>query len=172
MLEHCRIQPERVTGFKRCRCTVDNIGKLASSLEVARSTGRTAHVTFVDNHRGFDAFPSNASLRHLSHIGICGRLITHLKAFLSARTLQVKVGTMLSLSRSVTVGVVPQRSILSSLFLNVALAALPQYLHGYKLPTIRLAIYADDIRIWCVCWARSATIVRAFPQGSVDRAQH
>lgn len=64
----------------------------------------------------------------------------------------------------------PQRSALSSFIFNAAIVALPQYLPRYKLPTLRLAMYAGDVVIWCVGSAERTTTLRFRFQTGINRA--
>lgn len=79
-------------------------------------------------------------------MGITGHLLRFIQAFLSDRSMQVKLGTVLSRSRKITRGV-PQGSVLSPMLFNVAMAGLPNALETVS-KAVQISIYADDICIW------------------------
>lgn len=81
----------------------------------------------------------------------------------------MRIDTELSSARHVTQGD-PQRSVLSPwLLFNVALTALRECLPGFKPPTIRVAMRADDIVLWCIGSARSGGKVQARLKRGIDR---
>lgn len=70
-------------------CTFDFIGDFVSSYDEARHNGRTAHVAFF-TYTG-PALPYNALLRRLFDVSVCIQTLAQLQAFLSGRTLHVKI---------------------------------------------------------------------------------
>lgn len=50
------------------------------------------------------------------------------------------------------------------------MAGLPDCLPGFHFPTVRIAIYADDIVLWSIGSSRRTVAVRSRWQMSLDRA--
>lgn len=148
LLDCLDVLPAEMSGFRRQRCTADAIMDLSSSLEEARAHNHTAHIAFVDIYHAFDALPHATVLNSLRRSGVLGRPLQYIQNFLSNRRLHVKLHGFTSSARLVTQGV-PQGSVLSPLLFNVALAELPQYLPQPGLLELHVAIYADDIVLWC-----------------------
>ncbi|XP_077486833.1 uncharacterized protein LOC144098204 [Amblyomma americanum] len=79
---------------------------------------------------------------------ISNNLLQYVRGFLADRRGCVRLGNATSSPRRICRGV-PQGSVLSPLLFNAVLALLPNFLpKDLRLP-IHVAIYADDIAIWC-----------------------
>lgn len=63
---------------------------------------------------------------------------------------------------------VPQGSVLSRLLFNVVMAVLPIALPKEKHIPVNVAIYADDIVLWCVGQSSRATTIRASLQDALS----
>lgn len=150
---------ENTCGFRKNRCTADAIAEIATLLEEGKALSRTTGVVLLDISKAFDAVKHSAIIKALKQLGVWGRPLKYVRAYLSGRTAQVRSSGLLSTSRTIGQGV-PQGGVLSPLLFNVALAALPQAIgigtKGVIQPGI--AIYADDIAIWVTGrgWNREA----------------
>jgi len=76
-------------------------------------------------------------------MGITGRIYSWIENFLSARTIQVRVGASLSQTKSVDMGT-PQGSVLSPLLFLLMVAEFPED----KRSLIETSLLADDSAIW------------------------
>lgn len=168
-LERTRALPTELSGFRQGRSASDSIGDLASSLEEAKTEGKVAHIVFLDIHRAFDALPHSVILERLELIGVRGRSLQFVRAFLSGRTFQIRMGGHTSTTRTVTQGV-PQGSVLSPLLFNIVMAGLPPILPQFEAIPVNCAIYADDVALWCTGPTEISTTVQAKLQQALNVA--
>lgn len=168
LLDRMKAFPPELAGFRAKRCTGDAIGDIASTLEEAKATGKMVHCVFLDISRAFDTLPHFTIIHRLKQLGIGGRILSFIKAFLSGRTIRVKVPEAVSSPRPTDRGV-PQGSVLSPMLFNIAMATLPGCLPtGHSNLRTRMAIYADDVAIWCVGPSKNAIAIRNRLQVAVD----
>lgn len=127
LLNQTNAFPPEMAGFRAKRCTADVIGDLASTLEEAKATKKMVHCVFLDISRAFDSLPHLTIIQRLQQLGIGGRILSFIRAFLVGRSIRVKVPGAVSTPRLVDRGV-PQGSVLSPVLFNIAMAALPDCL--------------------------------------------
>ncbi|KAG0425864.1 hypothetical protein HPB47_026989 [Ixodes persulcatus] len=141
--------PECYAGFRRGRCTADAIADLVTALEDGKARHRTTGVVLLDISKVFDAVEHNSIVTELKRLGIGGRMLAFIRAFLEGREAQVSAAGVCSTVRRMTRGV-PKGSVLSPLLFSVALAALPQAARiGERTNRpVHMAVYAEDIAIW------------------------
>ncbi|KAG0433622.1 hypothetical protein HPB47_019743 [Ixodes persulcatus] len=148
-LEAAGALPDCFSGFRHHRSTADAIGDITSSLEEAKAQGWSAMAVFLDVRKAFDALPHRSIISALRRFGVCGRPLNCICAFLSERTMCVRVGGALSKPRRVVCGV-PQGSVVSLLLFALAIASLPAAARVGEEPAlpISMAVYADDVALW------------------------
>ncbi|XP_077544529.1 uncharacterized protein LOC144157036 [Haemaphysalis longicornis] len=152
--------PEQQSGYRQHRCTADSLGDFVSMHEQACHTREVAYLVLLDMKAAFDTVPHSAILGALDSMGVVGHLRSYVQAFLSGRTLRVKVGRATSSPRNVCSGV-PQGSVLSPFLFNLVLAPLPDCIPtGLRYP-VDIAVYADDVAIWTHGPTRLGKHVRA-----------
>ncbi|XP_077508593.1 uncharacterized protein LOC144119977 [Amblyomma americanum] len=134
------------TGFRRHRCTADSIADVVSCLEEAKQQGEVAFLVLLDVQAAFDSLPHSMIEQALDDLGVTGRLRRFVTAFLSNRSMQVRVGGTLSSPRPITAGV-PQGSVLSPFLFNLVMAGLPNAIQQDRL-RVFCSLYADDIALW------------------------
>ena len=105
LLDRIKAFPPELAGFRAKRCTADAIGDIASTLEEAKATGQMVHCVFLDISRAFDTLPHFTNIHRLKQLGIGGRILSFVKAFLSGRTMRVKLPGAVSTSRPADRGV-------------------------------------------------------------------
>nr|XP_050023956.1 uncharacterized protein LOC126518151 [Dermacentor andersoni] len=138
--------PEQ-SGFRRLHSAADSLADVVATLEHAASRQEAGYLVLLDVQRAFDGLPHITIIQALRELRVTGRLFDYIAAFLSDRTLRVRVGDTLSAPRSVTSGV-PQGSVISPFLFNLALARLPDYIPKMTAHEVRVAIYADDIALF------------------------
>jgi len=100
-------------------------------------------VIYIDFRRAFDSVVHSKLLYKLQNIGICGKLLCWIAAFLSGRSQSVVVGDSVSNSVPVISGV-PQGSVLGPLLFLVFINDLCD-IFG---PDIKIKLFADDAKIY------------------------
>ena len=83
-------------------------------------------------------------------------MYNYIKSYLANRTLQARVGTSYSSSRSLDMGI-PQGSVIAPILFNILIYDLPKVLSN----RIVLVQYADDICIWMNITLKKTTPQRA-----------
>lgn len=157
--------PPEQSGFRPGRSTADSLADVVSTLEEARFLGEVGCLVLLDVRSAFDCLPHAPILDALRNLGVCGLMLSYVEAFLSDRTLRVRIGGTVSDPRPVTAGV-PQGSVLSPFLFNLVLARLPDFIPCDTPCEVRVAIYADDIALF----ARGPTQRRPAVLASVQTA--
>ena len=98
-------------------------------------------VVYLDFEKAFDRVPHRRLLSKLDHLGIRGKLLNWIAAFLSNRTFFVKVGNSRSTVRSVMSGV-PQGSVLGPILFSLYISDLSFLIKSEHV------FYADDCKIF------------------------
>lgn len=124
---------QNLSGFRCHRCTVDGVGALALSLQgsaawVAQYVSPYLIITML-----LTPFPSISYSNGQCEVLFVARLLHTLRYFLVAG-LCAKLGGVASSPRVIS-QVAPRGSVLSPLPFNIALAALPEYLHVLRFST-------------------------------------
>lgn len=173
-LEAAGALPDCFSGFRHHRSTADAIGDITSSLEEAKAQGWSAMAVFLDVRKAFDALPHRIIISALRRFGVCGRPLNYICAFLTERTMCVKVGGALSKPRRVDHGV-PQGSVVSPLLFALAIASLPAAARVGEEPAlpISMAVYADDVALWSTAPGyRRQRMARALQRALTNTVYH
>ncbi|XP_037560849.1 uncharacterized protein LOC119439961 [Dermacentor silvarum] len=163
------IAPEQ-SGFLRLRSTADSLSELVATLEESLSRHEAGYLILLDVQGAFDGLPHATTNGTLHELGVTGRLLHYIRAFLNDRTLRVRVGGPLSDPRGVFLGV-PQGSDLSPFLFNLALSRLHDYIQKTTSHEVRSTIYADYIALFACGPTEVGYLVRASIQTAVHAVE-
>jgi hypothetical protein len=145
------IHPEQF-GFRPEHGTLDALHSLLSQIHASfrsqsskPSTDHSLPTAFLDLIKAFDRVNHRILLKRLHEYGIIGRLWCWIRAFLTGRSFQVRVGKILSILCDLIQGV-PQGSVLAPLLFSIFINPLADLIRRSKLQ-VKLRLLADDIAI-------------------------
>lgn len=136
-----KIIPDQQHGFVWRRSVTTNLLKATNIWTTAHDAGMPTDVLYLDFKGAFDQVNGPLLLHKLEHIGLNGKLLKWISAFLSDRKFQVRVGNAFSPVKSVLSGV-PQGSVLGPLLFVLYTYDLPKILQAQCL------MFADDIKLF------------------------
>ena len=132
------------SGFRKNRCTYDNLTRLEHDIQRAFEYKSSVLAVFLDIKKAYDMSWRRGIIQKLFDIGLRGELPIFVANLLSERTFRVKVGNEYSDIFNQENGV-PQGSVISPTLFMILINDLLKDIS----PHIRFALYADDIVIWC-----------------------
>ena len=135
----CRNQ----AGFRKKRCTIDQLIRLSDDIVRNISNGNYVLGVFIDIERAFDMLWKGGLLYKLNKIGVGGQMFNWIKSYLDQRTIQTRIGDSLSNLVRIANGV-PQGGVLSPLLFLIAINDLNP-------PGVEISKFADDAAIWTCC---------------------
>lgn len=152
---------EYQSGFRKGRCTMDNVMALDYEVRRAFANKESLVGVFLDIERAYDMVWREGLLVKLSGYGVCGRMFEWIRNFLEERTIQVRVGQVLSVAVTIDNGT-PQGSVVSPVLFNVMIndmfSALSQ--------GVGRSLYADDGALWVR--GRNVPFIAQKLQGELD----
>lgn len=142
-LEHYKVYPEAMAGFRRGRSSIDCVIDLATFVQQQRRVKRICAALFLDVKGAYDNVEHGAILKALRAVGLGGRVYQWVRSYLSGRSFFVMTQDGPTSTHYTHRGV-PQGGVLSPTLFNLTLIGL-----ATSLPrSVQLSIYADDICIW------------------------
>ena len=164
-MEKHGILPSFQAGFRKNRSCMEHVVKLTSHLKRALARKSTVFSVFFDVKRAYDSVWHAKLLLKLQDIGISGHMFKFIESFLLERSLHVKIGSFVSKTHNIDMGV-PQGSVIAPFLFNIMLYDIGTL----KLNGSHLVQFADDIALWHVFSPQNHSISlneKVF-QGKVD----
>lgn len=143
-LDTKKVLPLNQAGFRKGRNCMEQVVRLVEHVKKAWVNRDTTLATFFDIRRAFDTVWHEKLLQKLAKIGVGGRLYNFVRAFLSDRKMSVKVGSHLSQSHTLDMGV-PQGSVIAPTLFCIMLYDV---LDPLKEEGVHVSLYADDMALW------------------------
>lgn len=127
-------------GFLPGRSCLSNLLESIDFINDMIAEGECVDIFYLDFQKAFDTVPHYRLFIKLMSFGICGKMLTAIRDFLSERTFKVVVGDSTSESYEVSSGV-PQGSVLGPLLFLLYINDLPEKIKNY------VALFADDLKM-------------------------
>lgn len=143
LLESSNLISPIQSGFRKHRCTLDNIVALESEIHEAFANKQHLIATFFDIEKAYDMVWKHAVLTSLNQQGISGNMLTFIRNFLHNRKIRVKIGAKYSDPRLLENGV-PQGSVLSVTLFLVVINSVAECVES----PVKASLFADDIAIY------------------------
>ena len=128
--------------FRSQRSTMDHVVRLETSIREANIQRQHLIVVFFDLEKAYETTWRYGIMKDLHNIGLRGRLPNFIKAFLTDRKFQVRIGTTLSGIQQQEEGV-PHGSILSVTLFNIKINSITNCLN----PGVDSYLHVDDFCI-------------------------
>ena len=128
-------------GFRRGSRTEDQLFRLAQEVIDGFQTKKDTSAIFIDLQQAYDRIWRKGLLIKMQKLGINGKMIKWVEAFLTKRTIQTRFDGALSSKLTLEEGL-PQGSALSCTLFLIFINDLPELLNVSK------ALFADDLVIW------------------------
>ena len=132
------------SGFRKKRCTYDNLTSLEHDIKKAFSKRSSVLAVFLDIQKAYDMTWRRGILQKLYDMGFRGNLPIFINNLLQNRKFRVRIGAELS-DYFIQKNGVPQGSVISPTLFMILINDLLSNIS----PHLRYALYADDIVIWC-----------------------
>ncbi|XP_042142358.1 uncharacterized protein LOC121833283 [Ixodes scapularis] len=147
IIEHKRevLHPAQ-TGFRKNLGTQDSLVLIREYLVNRPTHCHPQLLVAVDIKKAFDTLPHATVIDTARKLGVRGRPLNFIKAFLSGRKYLVKTGKHCSSEQKTNEIGVPQGAVLSPVLFNLAMAPLLWRLA--VIPDLAFTVYADDITAW------------------------
>ena len=140
-LEKHKIIDNSQAGFRKGCRTEDQLFRFAQSTIDGFQRGQHTTAVFIDLQQAYDRVWRKGLLMKMDKIGVHGKMLQWIQAFLTNRTIQTTVEGATSSKRTLEEGL-PQGSALSCTLFLIFINDLPSLLNVQK------ALFADDLVIW------------------------
>lgn len=135
--------PLAQAGFRRGRGVTDHTVRLSAHVKKAISHRHAVLGSFFDIKKAYDTVWHHRLLTKLAGIGIGGRFLAFVGAFLGGRSLRVRCKGAHSGPRNLDMGV-PQGSVIAPLLFSIMLHDITRV----ETDGAIISLYADDIALW------------------------
>ena len=163
------ILPKCQAGFRKGRCCMEHVVTLIENVKKRWTEKSSTVATFFDIKKAFDTVWHGKLLDKLKAIGISGRLHSFVRSFLADRRMAVKVGSAVSQTRTLDMGV-PQGSVIAPTLFCIMLYDIE--MTGAR--DLRISLFADDLAVWSDFHGRNRNYGHAWMvrfQDQIDKIQ-
>ena len=140
-LDKNKIIDNSQAGFRKGCRTEDQLFRFVQSAIDGFQRGQHTTAVFIDLQQAYDRVWRKGLLMKMDKIGVHGKMLQWIQAFLTNRTIQTTVEGSTSSKRTLEEGL-PQGSALSCTLFLIFINDLPSLLNVHK------ALFADDLVIW------------------------
>lgn len=141
-LETNNILDKNQCGFRQGRSTLDHLVRLETLIREAFVNRQHCVSVFFDLEKAYDTTWRHGILQDLLAYGVRGRMLRCIKAYLTGRTFQVRLGTTLS-DIFVQENGVPQGGVLSVTLFAIKINTIAKVIPR----SIAYSLYVDDLQI-------------------------
>uniref|UniRef100_A0A3B3Q2D7 Reverse transcriptase domain-containing protein n=1 Tax=Paramormyrops kingsleyae TaxID=1676925 RepID=A0A3B3Q2D7_9TELE len=131
------------SGFRRGRGTMDAVLCLEDEVRKAQVNKETVVAVFFDVEKAYDMLWREGLMIKLYTMGIRGRLFNWVRDFLKDRTIQVRIGKILSFKQVAENGT-PQGSVISPTLFSIMINDIYGHIQG----DMGRSLFADDGALW------------------------
>ena len=163
-LETKEIIPRCQAGFRKNRNCMEHVVHLVEEAKKIKSQNRSLAATFFDIKKAFDTVWHGKLLDKMKKLGFSGNLYNFVKAFLTERMIEVKVGSATSTKHTLDMGV-PQGSVIAPILFTLMLHDIETAVND---PNFTLSLFADDLAIWRAIVNRKKWCEKAY-QPMIDK---
>ena len=130
------------SGFRKHRCTTDQILRLADEAHQAIHTKQSTLAIMLDLEKAFDLVWHQGLLYKMEKLGLKGNILQFVADFLTNRTIRVRIGSSVSNPYPLQNGT-PQGSVISPLLFLIMI-------NDIEIPenNVQLSLFADDSAAW------------------------
>ena len=153
--EKNNVIPVNQSGFRKGRGSIEHLVKLSTHIKKQFARRKSLLATFFDVSKAYDQVWHSRLLFKLKTIGLSGHVYDYIKYFLKNRTIQTRVGTQYSSSRTLHMGI-PQGSVIAPILFNILIHDLPKAVSK----NVTIVQYADDICMWMNVTLKKSTPLR------------
>ena len=140
-LENNKLLNNAQAGFRRKSRTEDQLFRLIQNVIDGFQEGKSTTAVFIDLQQAYDRVWRKGLLIKMSRMGVHGKMLSWIQAFLSNRTIQTTFDGTTSPKSTIEEGL-PQGSSLSCTLFLIFINDLPDLINVQK------ALFADDLVIW------------------------
>lgn len=142
-IEHNRFLADSQFGFRKAKCTIDNISIFTTDIRIAFSCNNSTVAAFLDISAAYDNVVITILKNKLLTLKVPLLLVNFIINILSERTITINLNDSTKLSRTLFRGL-PQGSVLSPLLYNIYTYDLEKALNG----SVSVLQYADDLLLY------------------------
>ncbi|RUS82209.1 hypothetical protein EGW08_010023 [Elysia chlorotica] len=142
-LESNNILIEEQAGFRKGRCTEDQITLISQNIEDGFQEKKNTLVVWIDMEKAFDRVWKKGLSYKLQKYGVMGKMHQWITEYLRDRKARVKIQNHTSRCHTLKQGV-PQGSVLSPILFSIYINDIQKIIPK----GVNAALYADDLAIW------------------------